>query len=203
MPSRKTAVFSVLAAIAIGVIAAILSGAPEPVAIRSGTALPEPRPIADFDLIDQHGRALTREVFAGRWSIVFAGFTNCPDVCPTTLALLTALSSRVRARGDDLQIVFLSVDPDRDTSSLLAQYVGHFDPGMIGATGAKAQIDRLCAELGLAYVLNPGAAGEYTVDHSAALVLVDPKARIAAYFQPPFDPDQLATDLATLAAAQS
>jgi protein SCO1/2 len=203
MPFRKTAVFSVLAAIAIGVIAAILSGAPEPITIRSGTALPEPRPVADFELVDQHGRALTREAFRGRWSLVFTGFTNCPDICPTTLALLATVATRLRDRGRELQTVFVSVDPERDTPSLLAQYVGHFDPDMIGATGPKAQIDRLCAELGLAYVLNPGAAGEYTVDHSAALVLVDPEVRIAAYFQPPYDPDKLATDLATLAAAQS
>ena len=186
----------------LGIATAILLRPPVPVALRSGTALPQPRPIGEFELVDHSGNALTRRNLEGRWSIVFAGFTNCPDVCPTTLALLAALSSRLRARGDDLQIVFLSVDPDRDTPSQLAQYVGHFDPNMIGATGAKAQIDRLCAELGLAYVLNPGTAGEYTVDHSAALVLVDPKARIAAYFQPPYDLDSLATDLATLAGSK-
>lgn len=202
MPLRKAFVWPLLAAMVLGIATAILLRPPVPVALRSGTALPQPRPIGEFELLDHSGHALTRRNLEGRWSIVFAGFTNCPDVCPTTLALLAALSSRLRARGDDLQIVFLSVDPDRDTPSQLAQYVGHFDPNMIGATGAKAQIDRLCAELGLAYVLNPGTAGEYTVDHSAALVLVDPKARIAAYFQPPYDLDSLATDLATLAGSK-
>lgn len=202
MPLRKAFVWPLLAAMVLGIATAILLRPPVPVALRSGTALPQPRPIGEFELVDHSGHALTRRNLEGRWSIVFAGFTNCPDVCPTTLALLAALSSRLRARGDDLQIVFLSVDPDRDTPSQLAQYVGHFDPNMIGATGAKAQIDRLCAELGLAYVLNPGTAGEYTVDHSAALVLVDPKARIAAYFQPPYDLDSLATDLATLAGSK-
>jgi protein SCO1/2 len=203
MPLRKTFVWSLLAAVLLGIAAAILLRPPVPVALRSGTALPQPRPIGEFELVDQRGRALTRGSFEGRWSLVFTGFTNCPDICPTTLALLATLDSRPRERGSELQTVFVSVDPERDTPSQLAQYVGHFDPSMIGATGPKAQIDRLCAELGLAYVLNPGTAGEYTVDHSAALVLVDPKARIAAYFQPPFDPDMLATDLATLAAAQS
>lgn len=202
MPLRKAFVWPLLAAMVLGIATAILLRPPVPVALRSGTALPQPRPIGEFELVDHSGNALTRRNLEGRWSIVFAGFTNCPDVCPTTLALLAALSSRLRARGDDLQIVFLSVDPDRDTPSQLAQYVGHFDSAMIGATGTRAQIDRLCAELGLAYVLNPGTAGEYTVDHSAALVLVDPQTRLAAYFQPPFDLDSLATDLATLAGSK-
>lgn len=199
MPFRKTAVFSVLAAMLLGIAAAILLRPPVPVALRSGTALPQPRPIGEFELVDQRGRALTRSSFEGRWSLVFTGFTNCPDICPTTLALLATLTTRLRERGGELQTVFVSVDPERDTPAALAQYVGHFDSAMIGATGTRAQIDRLCAELGLAYLLNPGTAGEYTVDHSAALVLVDPQARIAAYFQPPFDLDSLATDLATLA----
>ena len=198
MPFRKTAVFSVLAAIAIGVIAAILSGAPEPITIRSGTALPEPRPVADFELLDEHGRVLTREAFRERWSLVFTGFTNCPDICPTTLALLAAVAGRLREHGGDLQTVFVSVDPERDTPEVLAQYVGHFDEQMIGITGTQAQIDSLCDGLGLAHVRNPGPGGAYTVDHSTALVLIDPKVRIAAYFRPPHDVDALVADLSTL-----
>ena len=137
---------------------------------------------------------MTREVFSGRWSLLYAGFTNCPDVCPTTLALLAKLKARLRARGVDPQIIFLSVDPARDTPAQLAQYVGHFDPTLIGVTGNKAQIDRLCADLGLAYVINPGVGGEYTVDHPASLILIDPQARFAAYFRPPFALDRLAAD---------
>ncbi|MGH8136085.1 MAG: SCO family protein, partial [Steroidobacteraceae bacterium] len=97
------------------------------------------------------------------------------------------------------QMIFLSVDPARDTPAQLAQYVGHFDPTLIGVTGSKAQIDRLCADLGLAYVINPGVGGEYTVDHPASLLLVDPQARFAAYFRPPFSLDRLAADLEGLA----
>jgi protein SCO1/2 len=191
MPLRKTFVWPLLAAMLLGSAAALLLRPTVPVTLRSGTALPLPRPIGEFELVDQRGRALTRSSFEGRWSLVFTGFTNCPDICPTTLALFATLASR-------LQTVFVSVDPERDTPSQLAQYVGYFDPSMIGATGPKAQIERLCAELGLAYVLNPGTAGEYAVDHSAALVLVDPKVRVAAYFQPPHNSDALVVDLSTL-----
>ena len=81
---------------------------------------------------------------------------------------------------------------------MLAQYVGHFDKGMLGVSGTQPQIDGFCDGLGLAHVRNPGTGGQYTVDHSTALVLIDPKVRIAAYFRPPYDVDALVADLSTL-----
>lgn len=185
-------------ATALGIGAALLLKPSVP-ALQTGTALTEPRPIREFELVDQRGRKLTREVFSGRWSLLYAGFTNCPDVCPTTLALLAELKARLRARSIEPQIVFLSVDPERDTPAQLAQYVDHFDPTLVGITGSKAQIDRLCADLGLAYVINPGVGGEYTVDHPASLLLIDPQARFAGYFRPPFALDRLAADFESLA----
>jgi len=203
MPLPKAFLWPLLAALALGVTVAVLQRSATPVVLRSGTAMLQPRPIGEFELVDQNGQPLTRKAFEGRWSLVFAGFTHCPDVCPTTLATLAKLKTRLHERNSELQVLFLSVDPERDTPALLAQYVGHFDPGMIGATGSKEQIDRLCADLGLAYIRNLGTAGEYTVDHSAALVLVDPQAQIAAYFQPPFDLDGLVADFAALAGTGS
>lgn len=196
MPSRR-ALLWLFAATAAGVVASLLL-TPVPIALRSGTPMPRPRPVADFELVDQHGRALTREAFAGRWSLVFTGFTNCPDICPTTLALLATVTTHLREHGGDLQTIFVSVDPERDTPEVLAQYVGHFDERMIGATGTQPQIDGFCDGLGLAHVRNPGAGGQYTVDHSTALVLIDPEVRIAAYFRPPHDVDALVADLSTL-----
>jgi protein SCO1/2 len=186
-----------LAAI-LGVTLAVLRGPSPPVALLSGTAMPQRRPLGEFALLDQHARPLTRSIFERRWTVVFAGFTNCPDVCPTTLVTLAGLRARVQHRSE-LQVVFLSVDSERDTPAQLTRYLAHFDPAIIGATGAKQQLDRICADLGLAYLRNPGVAGEYTVDHSAALVLVDPQARIAAYFRPPFDVDALAADITAMA----
>ncbi len=199
----KAFLLPLLTATALGIAAALLLKPSAPVVLQSGTALQEPRPIREFELVDQQGHRLTREVFRGRWSLVYAGFTNCPDICPTTLALLAELKARLRARGIDPQIVFLSVDPERDTPAQLAQYVGHFDPTLIGVTGNKAQIDRLCADLGLAYVINPGVGSEYTVDHPASLILIDQQARFAAYFRPPFALDGLAADLEGLAGSRN
>ena len=191
---------AVLAATVIGIAAAWWVSARQPVTLASGTALATPRGIGAFRLTDQRGREFKRDALRGGWSLVFAGFTHCPDACPTTLALLNSLDARLRANGNEIQVVFLSVDPERDTAARLAEYVGHFNPRFVAVTGARAEIDALCRDLGIAYVRNPGAGGDYTVDHSAALVLIDPRARVAGYFQPPHDPAALAADLAALTA---
>ncbi len=198
--SMRAATIAAVIAIAAAIGGALAWHAAErqPVALASGTALEDPREIAAFRLTDHQGHEFTPAALRGRWSLLFAGFTNCPDACPTTLALLDAVDARVRARGGSIQVVFLSIDPERDTAERLAEYVDHFNPRFIGATGAKPEIDALCRNLGIAYVRNPGAGGDYTMDHSAALILIDPRARVAGYFRPPYDRDSLAADLARL-----
>ncbi len=199
MQIRSWILASVAAAIAVGIGAALYDRFNPELALRSGTVLAEPRPIGDFSLLDQHGQLFGRAALENRWSLVFTGFTHCPDLCPTTLAFLAKL--RARVPGDGLQIVFVSVDPERDTPERIASYLAHFDPTFVGVTGTTVEIERFTAALGLAQVRNPGVGGEYTVDHSAALVLIDPQARVAGYFRPPHDAEALAADLAPLAAA--
>jgi len=196
MKRRKSLLLAIPAMIVAGVGAAILLAPRAPVELRSGTALAEPRRIADFELLDQRGQAFRRDALEGRWSLLFTGFTHCPDICPTTLATMAELGERL---GDAApQLLFVSVDPERDTPERLAAYLGHFGPDLVGATGSRERIEAFTRGLGLAQVRNPGAGGEYTVDHSAALVLIDPRARLAGYFQPPHDLDALAADLAAL-----
>lgn len=168
----------------------------ETIVLASGTALTPPRAIADFELTDHRGDAFTKASLRGRWNLLFTGFTHCPDLCPATLALLTEVDRRLPAGS--VQLIFLSVDPERDTPEVIAAYVGHFGPRLVGVTGARAEIEGLTAELGLAQVRNPGVGGDYTVDHSTALVLIDPKARVAGYFTPPHEIGLLAADLAGL-----
>jgi protein SCO1/2 len=187
---------AVLAAVAVGAGAALYERAREPLVLRAGTALPEPRALPDFALVDQAGRPFDRSRFEGRWTLIFTGFTHCPDVCPTTVALMAELHRRVPR--DDLQWVFLSVDPERDTPDAVGRYLAHFDTTLVGATGERAQMERLTAGLGLAQVRNPGVDGEYSVDHSTAFVLLDPDARLAGYFSAPHARDALAADLAAL-----
>lgn len=197
MRSRSLLMAVIAAAVAAGVALALASRSQGPVTLSSGTALPEPRPMPEFSLLDARGEPIGRDAFRDRWSLLFSGFTHCPDVCPATLALLASLRSRLP--GDGLRYVFLSVDPERDTPEVVARYLAHFDPAFVGVTGPEEEVDRLAGELGLAHVRNPAADGYYTVDHSTALVLIDPEARVAGYFTAPHDPSALAADLAPLA----
>lgn len=196
LPRRFLAVAAVIAAIAAGIGATALLGPHRQVELRAGTALADPRPLADFLLVDHRGRTLGPRDFEDRWTLVFAGFTHCPDLCPTTLTLLAQVRSQLPQQS--LRILFLSVDPERDGPAQVADYLAHFGQGLWGATGTRAQVEAFSAQLGLAQVRNPGAGADYTVDHSAALVLVDPRARVAGYFRPPHDATELVADLAAL-----
>jgi protein SCO1/2 len=187
---------AVLAAVAAGIGVALRERATAPPVLQAGTALPEPRSIPEFAFTDHRGRPFSRASLEGRWTLLFTGFTNCPDICPATLALMAGLREQV-ARND-LQFLFVSVDPERDTPAVIARYLAHFDPALLGAAGSRADTERFTAGLGLAQLRNPGAGGEYTVDHSTALVLIDPDARLAGYFQAPHRREALAADLAAL-----
>lgn len=184
-----------LAAMGLGVYAASRWYAPRPLPpVASGTLLPEPRPVAPFLLTDQDGRPFGNAQLEGHWTLLFAGFTHCPDICPTTLALMKQLAARLPPA---LHYLFLSVDPERDTPTQLKAYVTYFSPAITGVTGPHEQIDLLTRSLSLTYLKIPGATDrEYTVDHSAALVLLDPNGRVAGYFQAPLKLDTLAADLA-------
>jgi protein SCO1 len=193
------AVLGVAAVIVVGAGIVVLTTDARPRGeLSSATLLQQPRPLAAFQLVDQHGNATTRSAFEGRWSIVFAGFTHCPDACPATLGLLRTLDARLRASQIELQTVFLSVDPERDTPEQLAAYLHFFDGRIVALTGTKPQIDVLTDSLGLAYIKVPGAHGTYTVDHSTALVLIDPDARVAGYVIPPLDLEAMTTDMRRL-----
>jgi protein SCO1 len=187
---------AVVVAVAAGISFALYERKAEPLTLQAGTALPEPRPIPRFALVDQAGRPFDRARFEGRWSLLFTGFTHCPDVCPTTLARMAELRRLVGR--DDLQFVFVSVDPERDTPEAVGRYLAHFDPALVGATGERAEMERFTAGLGLAQVRNPGTGDDYTVDHSTAFVLIDPKARLAGYFSAPHERDALVADLKSL-----
>jgi protein SCO1/2 len=187
---------AILAAVAVGAGIALHERGAAPPSLRAGTALPEPRQLGDFAFTDQNGQPFSRAALRGRWTLVFTGFTNCPDVCPLTVATMADL--RRRLARDDIRFLFVSVDPERDTPDVIRRYLAHFDPLLAGATGPRAEVEAFTSGLGLAQVVNPGVDGEYTVDHSTALVLIDPDARLAGYFSAPHEADALAADLAGL-----
>lgn len=197
MSASKTVVFGAVAAVAAVAGLVVAQLLMQPSRIRSGTLLQQPRAIEAFELSDTRGAPFTKAQLQGRWSLVFAGFTHCPDVCPNTLAVLKTVKARLDAQQRDLQVVFVSVDPERDTAQKLGQYVHYFDPAFVGATGPNEELDKLARSLSLVYAKVPGdAPAGYTLDHSAALVLINPQAQVAAYFMPPHRVDTLSADLA-------
>jgi protein SCO1 len=161
--------------------------------LTSGTWFPQPRPIQDFTLTDEAGRPFTLSELKGRPTLVFFGFTHCPDVCPTTLAKLAQIAKS--AAVPNLRVLLVSVDPARDKPEQLQQYVHAFDPQFKGVTGEAAQIERMAREFGVAMARVELTGGDYTVDHSAAVFLLDDQARRVAVFTPPFEIQPFAADL--------
>jgi protein SCO1/2 len=159
------------------------------------TLFPEPKPLTAFALTDHRNRVFDLASLKGKWSFVFFGFTHCPDVCPTTLAELARARDHIaknKADAEDIQFVFISVDPNRDTASKLGQYVDYFDSTFLGVTGNDAQISNLAGQLGAAYQVAITAGLEnYPVTHSAAVFLLDPRARYHAVFTPPHDAEAI------------
>lgn len=164
-------------------------------------AQPELQP---FALDDARGGALDLETLRGHWSLVFLGYTHCPDVCPTTLETLATTSAALadlapwRARG---QVVFVSVDAERDTPARLAQYVGHFDPTFRAATAPPARLHYLTTQLDMRYTRMSGDdPAQWWYEHSAHFVLIGPNLHIVALFDPPHAAPALAARLRALLA---
>jgi protein SCO1/2 len=166
-------------------------------ALASGTWLPQARQLRDFTLTDESGHPLSLGALKGKPTLVFFGFTHCPDVCPTTLATLA--QARKAAQMSDLRVLLISVDPARDTPEVLERYVHAFDPAFRGATGPQATIDAVAKDFGVAVQKVELPGGDYTMDHSAAVFLLDDAARIAAIFTAPIEAPALAADLRTAA----
>ena len=156
----------------------------------AGVLRPEYRLLAPFRLTDQHRNTFDQNHFRGKWSMLFFGYLSCPDVCPMTLHELNRFWRLVEDEAgtppQDLQIVFVSVDPARDSPQELGAYVRHFNPGFIGATARSDQVDLLAHQFGAGYVLEEETApGQYLVAHTSAIFLVDPLGRSVAIFSQP------------------
>lgn len=169
-------------------------------ALQTGTVITPPRAVPEFTLEDTHGQPVTLTSLANHWSILFFGYTSCPDVCPTTLSQLAATHKLLTDLPAKLQpqIVFISVDPKRDTIQKLTGYLQYFSHDFTGFTGTQQQIDAFTKAMGVpvGYEMQPD--GTYTVDHAATLFVINPQHQLNAVFSPPYQPAALAKDLRTL-----
>ncbi len=157
----------------------------------TGLLWPDPPTLSTFSLVDSNGGAITERNFLGRWTLVFFGFTNCPDICPTTLATLNQVQRKLQNNeeiSNKTQVLFVSVDPERDDKEKLGAYVDYFNPTFIGATADDERIKQFTGQFGVAYfkVKIPGPAG-YSMDHTASVLLVDPKLRFVGIFSQPHE----------------
>jgi len=158
--------------------------------------LPVPMDIPDFALSSQDGNPFGKQRLVGRWSFVFFGYTYCPTVCPATLSVLhqvrRLLGNDPQLVGD-MQVVFISVDPERDTLERLATYVSYFDPTFIGVTGTSSELERLTKALGVYYKKAAQISPEeYEIEHTQSVMLFDPQGRLEAIFGNPTDPKAIA-----------
>jgi protein SCO1/2 len=156
--------------------------------INGAYMLDTPRKIGEFNLVDQTGSPFTNDRFEGVWTLVFFGFTNCPDVCPTTMAFLSELVQSLEGtEAEDTRVVMVSVDPARDTADVLAQYVPYFNPNFVGVTGEFLDIHRFATALNTPFRKAPGQGENYQVDHSANVVLINPRGDYHGFFRAPLD----------------
>jgi len=203
MPKSRAPIFAGIAIVAIlaGAMSAQFMRTQPPVFnLSNGTVLPKARALPDFQLLDSSGQAYTSAQLHGHWSLLFFGYTSCPDICPTTLSTLAQIDKQLAdlPAAKHPQVVFISVDPKRDTPTQVGNYIQFFSPAFIGLTGEQMQIDQLTQAMGVPVEIHDQGNGSYTVDHAATLFLLDPQARMTAVFSPPHQVEALARDLRTV-----
>ncbi len=196
MGSKNILVAIILAiALSAGVFFAIRMNPPaEP---ETAFVLPAPTPLPEFSLLDQSGAPVSADSFRGHWNLVFFGFTHCPDICPATLQILATATKTLADAGHEPlpRIVLVSVDPERDTPELMGRYVDYFGSGNLGVTGDLDELLKLTSALGIYFEKQPGDDENYNVDHSAAVLLVNPDGAFHALFSGPHVVDSYVHDL--------
>jgi len=189
--SRRILAFIAVLALAL----AILTG----LAVRKGVLGPQPKSAAmggPFQLVDTSGRTVNQDVLKGKWSVVFFGFTHCPDICPTTLFELGQVEPMLGARANGFQTVFVSLDPGRDTPAQMRAYVANdaFPKRLVGLTGSPAQVDA-AAKAYRVYYLKVGEGDDYVVNHAAYSYLMNPRGGFVCVLPYELSPEQTASKI--------
>ena len=172
----------------------------KPVELEAGTWFgDQARALPEFELVNHNNRPLTRSSLHGKWSLMFFGYTHCPDICPASLQTMSDMIAAIDDPDvlDAVQVYFVSIDPERDKLEILAAYVTYFNADFIGATAALEKLTPLTRSLGIAHDIRnkTDANTDYDVDHSSAIVLINPQAEFAGLFGAPHDAGALARDL--------
>lgn len=156
---------------------------------------PQPRVLTDFTLTDHHGNTVTQQSLKGQWTLAFLGYTFCPDICPTTMAALSGAYPKIQQLDSDVpvKVWFISVDPNRDTTERLNEYVSYFNDEFIAVSGEHAEMFPLVRSMGMMYSMAESTDDpNYLVNHSASVVLINPDAKVIGRFKPVSEPGKLA-----------
>ena len=168
----------------------------------SGRVFEPPLPLQAFNLIDHEGNSFSPVNLLGYWTFVFFGYTNCPDVCPMALVDLNAVYDELQNKFvlGNTKVLFVSVDPERDSISHLGEYISYFNEDFIGVTGNAAQVSSFAKQFGAVYkrVENNEDDQDYLVDHTASIMLIDHLGRLISIFPPPLDHEKIAADFLKL-----
>ncbi len=162
--------------------------------------------VEDFELTDANGETITQAALDDKWSLMFFGYTHCPDVCPITLQIMKNMVAKLEAQGTEApQIIFVTVDPARDTAEVMNQYIAYFNEDFIGITGDQNRIHDMTSQLGIvaSFTANDEDPDNYIVDHSASLLLIDPQRRLRGKVSPPLDVDNIISDYLNVTSAPS
>ncbi len=181
MPRRPVILFAAACAVialALGLITMVVVGGRQQAAQTTDAATGQPLVGGPFTLTNQEGQAVTEKILEGKWSLVFFGFTYCPDYCPTTLGVLNAVQERMGDKAKDLQIVFISIDPERDTPQMLKDYLSSdgFPDDVIGLTGTPEQVAQVAREY-RAFYQKVGEGEGYTMNHGLTVYLMGPDGK--------------------------
>lgn len=158
--------------------------------------LPQSRSLPDLTLTNQEGQSVTANQLEGKWSLLFFGYTFCPDICPATLAQMRQLQGMLPAEAKErLRVVLVTVDPHRDTPEQLKKYLAYFDPGFQGLTGSQEDIQKLASAVSIPFIPADTSKENYTVDHSGNLVIIGPDGSQRGFIRAPVNVDKLAAQL--------
>lgn len=201
----KSIFIAIVAVFAIGMGAWLSYQLAVPPAVpRTATVLPAQIELPEFSASDQRGTAVGRDVFTGQWSLLFFGFTHCPDVCPLTLQVLANARQTLLDAGREPvpQIVLLSVDPERDTPEVLDQYLNYFGGDIRGITADIAELRKIAKALGIFFEKSFNEDGSYAMNHSAVVLVINPRAEFHALFSAPHEAANFVHDLPIIMSAE-
>lgn len=195
-------IIGLVLAIGLGLGASLQVFKPEPVVLQAATWFgDQAAPLPAFELTDHFGKPFNQDTVKGKWQLMFFGYTNCPDICPDSLQMLSNMMKLITDEKvkQNLQITFVSIDPERDDLAKMKSYVTYFNPDFVSARGSIEEVNKLTDALGIMHYITKSSDGSrYEVAHSGALTLIDPQGRFIGIFNTPHDSAKIAHDLTAI-----